>query len=83
MVEVMRHVYLACRRERIPIGLAPNIEVSLIVNPEDARELVPDDLATWWYQRKLALARWIARPIFRRRMRARPRRARTERRETA
>ena len=62
---------------------APNIEVSLIVNPDDARELAPNDLATWWYQRKLAWMRFLAKPLFRRRMRARPRAAPATYRETA
>lgn len=41
MVTVMRHMYVACRKAGIPIGAAPNIEVSLIVNPDDAQYLVP------------------------------------------
>jgi hypothetical protein len=71
MIRVMRHVYLACRRESIPIGLAPNIEVSLIVNPDDARELAPPGPATWWYETKRRAMRLLARPLFRRRMRPR------------
>ena len=31
----------SCRRHSVPIGLAPNIEVSLIVNPDDAAFLAP------------------------------------------
>lgn len=75
MIEVMRHMYVACKREGIPIGMAPNIEVSLIVNPEDARELVPTDLSTRWYETKLKFARWVAKPLFKRRMKPRPRKA--------
>ena len=40
---VMAAMYDACRRHRIPIGLAPNIEVSLVVNPDDAALLAPTD----------------------------------------
>ena len=36
MRRVMAHVYDACRRHWMPIGAAPNIEVSLVVNPDDA-----------------------------------------------
>ena len=75
MVQVMRHMYEACRREGIPIGMAPNIEVSLIVNPEDARDLTPPSFGKWWYETKLKLMRRIARSIFRKRMQARPRSA--------
>jgi hypothetical protein len=35
MRRVMAAVYDACRRHHVPIGLAPNIEVSLVVNPDD------------------------------------------------
>ena len=35
MRRVMLHVYEACRRNWIPIGAAPNIEVSLVVNPDE------------------------------------------------
>ena len=36
-------MYDACRRHRIPIGVAPNIEVSLVVNPDDAALLADAD----------------------------------------
>ena len=41
MRRVMAHVYDACRRNWIPIGAAPNIEVSIVVNPDDAAMLAP------------------------------------------
>ena len=72
MVVVMREVWEACKRHRVPVGMAPNIEVSLIVNPQDAAELVEDpglgDLA---WRAFLAAGRVIARPVFARRMRLR------------
>jgi len=61
---VMEHVYGACRRNGIPIGVAPNIEVSLIVNPDDTRYLAPRDGAWHRYEWKLKLARLLARPYF-------------------
>lgn len=60
---VMQHMYRACRRRGIPIGAAPNIEVSLIVNPDDAAYLVPRDLAFRWDRLKLKLAHWAARRL--------------------
>ena len=69
---VFRHVYEACRRNGIPIGLAPNIEVSLIVQPDDARYLAEPGLGTWLYDLRLAAMRAVARPIFHARRRRRP-----------
>jgi hypothetical protein len=43
MVAVMRYMYDACRKKGIPVGIAPNIEVSLIVQPDDCRYLVKRD----------------------------------------
>ena len=74
MVIVMREVWNACRRHLVPVGMAPNVEVSLVVNPEDAAELVEDPgVADFAWRAALALGRVAAKPIFARRMR--PRRA--------
>lgn len=70
MRAVFAHVYEACRRHRIPIGAAPNIEVSLVVQPDDTRYLAPAGLATWGYEAFLKAARVAARPLFARKMRA-------------
>jgi hypothetical protein len=70
MRRVLAAVYDACRRHRVPIGLAPNIEVSLVVNPDDAAllaERTPSMLAYELWRRALRVA---ARPAFARRMRA-------------
>lgn len=64
MRTVFAHVYDACRRHGIPIGLAPNIEVSLIVQPDDARYLARPGLATRLYDLRLAVLRTLARPVF-------------------
>lgn len=68
---VFAHVYEACRRNGIPMGLAPNIEVSLVVQPDDARYLAEPGPATWLYDLRLSLLRLAARPIFRARRRTR------------
>jgi hypothetical protein len=70
MRAVFAHVYEACRRNRIPIGAAPNIEVSLVVQPDDTRYLARPGLSTWAYEAWLAAARIGARPLFARKMRA-------------
>lgn len=68
MVPVFRHVYEACRKHDIPIGLAPNIEVSLIVQPNDCKYLVPRDWAFHSYEGKLKLMRLAASGLFRRKL---------------
>jgi hypothetical protein len=74
MVVAMRAVWEACRRHLVPVGMAPNVEVSLVVNPEDAAELVErPGAADFAWRAALALGRVAAKPVFARRMR--PRRA--------
>ncbi len=75
MVRVMRHMYLACRKAGIPIGAAPNIEVSLIVNPDDAAYLVPRTLGFRLDRAWLRLIKRLAWLKFRRELRPRPIRA--------
>ena len=61
MKEVFAYLYSACRRAGLPIGILP-IEVSLVVQPEEARELVENSLPTRFYEAKLSLLRTLARP---------------------
>jgi hypothetical protein len=72
MRRVLLAVYDACRRHRVPIGLAPNIEVSLVVNPDDAAMLAPVGAGTIAYELWRRALRVAARPVFARRLRARP-----------
>jgi hypothetical protein len=74
MRAVMLRVYEACRKNWIPIGAAPNIEVSLVVNPDDAALLAPKDRAFWTYEAYRRTARVAAAPLFAWRRRARSRR---------
>lgn len=48
MKEVFAYVHESCRRAGIPIGILP-IEVSLVVQPEEAADLVEPSLATRLY----------------------------------
>jgi hypothetical protein len=64
-------VYDACRRHRVPIGLAPNIEVSLVVNPDDAALLATVGARMLAYEAWRRMLRFAARPVFARRMRVR------------
>ena len=70
MRRVMQHVYEACRRHWLPIGAAPNIEVSLVVNPDDAALLAERDAGFYCYEAYRWLARVAGAPVFWRRMRA-------------
>lgn len=71
MRRVMQHVYAACRRHWLPIGAAPNIEVSLVVNPDDAAMLAERSAGFYVYEAFRKAARLAAKPLFRRRMRPR------------
>jgi hypothetical protein len=71
MVRVMRHVYLACRRHWLPVGAAPNIEVSIVVNPDDTVLLADRTPAFYLYEAWRRSVRVLARPLFDRRRRPR------------
>lgn len=64
MVAVMRRVYESCMENSVPVGLAPNIEVSLIVNPDDALELVPFSLRKFRYETNRKILKTLAYPLF-------------------
>ena len=72
MRRVMAHVYDACRAHWLPIGAAPNIEVSLVVNPDDAALLAERSLGFYAYELYRRMARAAARPLFNRRGCVRP-----------
>lgn len=71
MRRVMAHMYEACRRNWLPIGVAPNIEVSLVVTPDDAA-LLPEAGAGWFvYEAWRRTLKHLASPVFRYRLRPR------------
>jgi len=61
MKEVFAHLWGACRRAGLPIGILP-IEVSLVVQPEEARDLQPPSIESTLYGWKLTALRQLARP---------------------
>lgn len=71
MLLVMKHMYESCMKNSIPIGLAPNIEVSLIVNPDDAVELAPWSIRKLIYETKRKTLKFFAYPLFLYKMRKR------------
>ncbi len=70
MRRVMLHVYEACRRRWLPIGVAPNIEVSLVVNADDAALLAKRNAGFYAYEAYRRVMKLAAGPVFTRRMRA-------------
>jgi hypothetical protein len=79
MRRVMEHMYRACVRAGIPMGVAPNIEVSLIVNPDDAQYLVPRNFSFHVQRAKRRLLKSLAGFHFRRAMKPQPVRGDLER----
>ena len=61
MKEVFAHVWKACRGAGLPIGVLP-IQVSLVVQPEETRDLVEPSLSSLLYGWKLEALRALARP---------------------
>ncbi len=61
MREVFAHLWEACRRARLPIGVLP-IDVSLVVQPEECAGLAGPSLASWLYARGLDGLRLAAKP---------------------
>ncbi|MEE9219559.1 MAG: radical SAM protein [Acidobacteriota bacterium] len=75
MRQVFHHLYEACSRHWVPADVAPNIEVSLIVQPGDTLYLAPRGTRSWAYRSWLRTLRSLSRPYWRRKLRARPVRA--------
>lgn len=71
MKEVFAHLFEACRDAGLPVGVLP-IEVSLVVQPEEAGGLLAPTLSTRLYQGKLAALRQLARPYVAWKRRPRP-----------
>jgi hypothetical protein len=70
MKEVFAHLWEACRDADLPVGILP-IEVSLVVQAEETRDLVEPSFSSRLYGWKLAALRQIARPYVAWKMRPR------------
>lgn len=68
MLGVFQYVYEACMKNDIPVGLAPNVEESFVVQATDAAYLAPNSFESYWYQTKLSLMRHAAKPLMKRSM---------------
>lgn len=61
MKDVFAHLWEACRKAGLPVGVLP-IEVSLVVQPEETRALAEPSFSSTVYGWKLAALRNLARP---------------------
>ena len=68
MRRVMKQVWECCRKRGIWIGLAPNLEVSLVVQPTDTAYLADRTLRDRWYMARNRLVRRLTSPLFKKRM---------------
>jgi hypothetical protein len=53
-------MYESCAKKDIPIGVAPNIEVSLIVQPDDGRFLAERNLQFYYREAKRGFQKFLA-----------------------
>jgi uncharacterized radical SAM superfamily protein len=60
MLPVFQHFYRRCMEKGLPIGIAPNVKVSLIMLPEECRGLMPNPDA--WPLNRAKL--WLMRTMF-------------------
>jgi hypothetical protein len=59
VVPVFRRLYEACMERGLPIGVAPNVHVSLVMLPEEARWLQDNPRRFWLGEVKLAASRRV------------------------
>ena len=71
MVPIFRRLYEACMEKDLPIGVAPNVHVSLVLLPEEARTLSPRRFP-WTEMKRRFLARAVAFDFARRQRRLAP-----------
>ncbi|HET9481832.1 MAG TPA: radical SAM protein [Candidatus Polarisedimenticolia bacterium] len=64
LVPVFRRLYEACMQKGLPIGLAPNIHVSLVLLPEECRWLTDNPRRWWGRELKLKAMAWAFRRRF-------------------
>ena len=69
VVPVYRRLYEACMERGLPVGVAPNIHVSLVMLPEEARLLLDDTNRYWRQELKLKAMRQAFAWRFRRELR--------------
>ena len=69
MAKIFRRMYESLIKYNIPIGIAPNIHVSLVVQPTEGKYFIEQkNLSYYKYQLTLFLLKTIYRPLFRLKM---------------
>ena len=68
MVPVFAHLYDACMERGLPVGIAPNVKVSIVLLPEECRWLSEHPQAYRWQRVKLAVLRGVFGVYFRARL---------------
>jgi len=68
MVPVFAHLYDACMERGLPVGIAPNVKVSIVLLPEECRWLSEHPQAHRWQRVKLAALRGAFGVYFRARL---------------
>lgn len=56
IIPVFRHLYEACMEKRLPIGVAPNVKVSLVLLPEEGKYFTDNPKKYWFLNTKYKLA---------------------------
>lgn len=56
IIPVFRHLYEACMEKRLPIGVAPNVKVSLVLLPEEGRYFTDNPKKYWFLDTKYKIA---------------------------
>lgn len=56
MIPVFRHMYEACMEKKLPIGVAPNVKVSLVLLPEEGRYFTDNPKKYWFLDTKYKIA---------------------------
>ena len=69
MLVIFRQVYESCRTRNLPIGMVPNLHLSMLLHPEDTLYLAPDSADAHTYSRWILTMKQVMRPYFLRRMR--------------
>jgi sodium-dependent dicarboxylate transporter 2/3/5 len=72
MKEIFTYLWQAVKRAGLPVGILPGIQVSLVVQPEEAADLVPATLSSRLYEAKLFALRALARPYVAWKLRPKP-----------
>ncbi len=75
MIPVFAHMYEACMENNIPLGLAPNLEISIVIQPKEGRYFLDNRNKYRAQEMKLSLARQAVKLVFNNRVKAAQKRA--------